>query len=345
VLASGAGGKIKIVAGRGHSLEFNFTACDLAAPEAVRFQTRLSGVDGAWSEPTADRTANYFNLRPGDYRFEVRAMDHHFQWSAPVVLAFSIAPCFWQTWWFYVFCAAGLLLLAAGIQAYRLRWQHRLLKLEQQRALANERARIARDLHDDLGTALTGMALELDVLGRDAQTNLSLIERLAKASQHTRQLAERMREVVWMVNPRCDNLRSLADFLEDQAALLLRAAGLKVHLEFPLEIPNEPVTANVRHQLALSVREAFTNIIRHAHASEAGVRLELTEKLLSVVIRDNGCGFEPRDDSEKEHGLGNLRRRMEEISGSFQCVSARGSGTIITLRVPLKKYKSSDKKS
>jgi signal transduction histidine kinase len=258
---------------------------------------------------------------------------------------FSLAPCFWQTLWFYILCGSGLIVLAIAIQAYRLRWQHRLLKIEQQRALASERARIARDLHDDLGTALTGMALELDVLGRDAQNNLSLTDRLAKASQHTRHLAERMREVVWVVNPRCDNLRSLADFLEDQAALLLRAAGLQVHLEFPLEIPEQPVSANVRHQLALSVREAFTNIVRHAHASEASVRLELTEKMLSVVIRDNGCGFDPKEHLDKEHGMINLRVRMEEIGGLFQCVSAPGNGTTIRFSLPLPANQISDKKS
>ncbi len=273
---------------------FHFTACDLAAPEQVRFRTRLAGVDHDWSEPSAQRQVNYFDLPPGGYRLEIVALEHHGVASAPTALAFSIAPRFWQTWWFYFSCASGLILLAAGIQAYRLRWQHRLLKLEQQRALAQERTRIARDLHDDLGTALTGMALELDVLGRDAQRDAvplagsadqnssaggtrgstlagpglnapahrenSLTERLAQAAQHTRQLADRMREVVWVVNPRCDNVRSFADFLEDQAALLLQKAGLKVRLDFPVEIPDLPMDANVRHQLALSAREAFTNL-------------------------------------------------------------------------------------
>lgn len=335
-LSGDADGKIKIAAGRGHALEFQFTACDLAAPGQVRFQTRLAGVAEEWSGPTANRAVDYFNLRPGDYRFEVKAADHHGVWSAPPAsVDFCIAPCFWQTWWFYGACALGVTGLAGGVQAYRLRWQHRLLKLEQQRAVASERARIARDLHDDLGTALTGMALELDVAGRDAQKFPALVERLGRASQHTRHLAERMREVVWMVNPRCDNLRSLADFLEDQAALLLRAAGLKVRLDFPLEIPELPMDANVRHQLALSVREAFTNLIRHAHASEANIRLALTAGVLSVHIRDNGRGFEPQPHLEKEHGLINMNVRMAAIGGSFQCVSSPGNGTTVTLSVPL----------
>jgi signal transduction histidine kinase/ligand-binding sensor domain-containing protein len=327
--------KIRIGAGCGHALEFRFTACDLAAPEAVRFQTRLAGVAADWSAPSANRAANYFNLPPGTFRFEVRAMDHHGQWSAPAALDFFLAPCFWQTFWFYFLCAVGAIGVAGGVQAYRLRWQHRLLKLEQQRALASERTRIARDLHDDLGTALTGLALELDQIGRSAQKVSPLAERLAKASEHTRQLAGRMREVVWVVNPRCDNLRSLADFLEDQAAQLLRASGLDVRLDFPAEIPELPVAANVRHQLALSVREAFANLVRHAHATQAEVRLEWIAGWLTVTIRDHGCGFAPESPAGAEHGINNMRQRMAEIGGTFECVSAPGKGTIITFKVSL----------
>ncbi|HEY4415592.1 MAG TPA: two-component regulator propeller domain-containing protein [Verrucomicrobiae bacterium] len=339
-----ANAKIKIPAGGGHALTFQFTACDLAAPGQVRFRTRLDGVDRDWTAPTLQRRANYFDLPPGNYRLEVAALDHHGRESAPAALEFSIAPFFWQTPWFYVLGMVAVLTTGAWVQAYRLRWQRRLFQLEQQRALANERARIARDLHDDLGTALTGMALELDVLGRDPQSHAAFAERLAKSSQHARHLAERMREVVWVVNPRCDNLRSLADFLEDQAALLLPAAGLQVRLEFPVEIPDLTVAANVRHQLALSVREAFTNLIRHARASEAEVRLELADEKLLIGIRDNGCGFDVPAQLEKPHGLMNLKSRLAEIGGEFKCVSRPGSGTTVIFQVPLSKLKATDQK-
>lgn len=331
--------KIRIAAGHGHALTFQFTACDLAAPEQVRFHTRLAGVDRDWSEPVSERQANYFDLPPGDYRLEILAVDHHGMTSTPTALAFSIAPRFYQTVWFYAACAAGLIGMAAGIQAYRLRWQHRLLKLEEQRSLAQERARIARDLHDDLGTALTGVALELDVLGRDGHKNLPLVERLGNASQHIRQLAERMREVVWVVNPRCDNLRSLADFLEDQTTLLLHTAGLKVKLDFPVEIPDWPIAANVRHQLALSVREAFTNLIRHAQATEASVGMELAPGKLILCIHDNGCGFDPQTELDRPHGLSNLKLRMEEVGGEFRVDSIPSGGTKITFTMPREKLK------
>src|SRR5262249_42697592 len=151
-----------IAAKRGHVLEFQYTANSFVDPKRVRFRYRLVGADpGAhpdWHEETSERSVRYVNLRPGKYHFEVIAANHHNVWNPrSAAFDFSIAPYFWQTKSFYVLCGAAVLGIAAGIQTYRLRWQHRLLKLEQQRALAAERARIARDLHDDLSTALTGL--------------------------------------------------------------------------------------------------------------------------------------------------------------------------------------------
>src|SRR5205807_9868014 len=117
--------------------------------------------------------------------------------------------------------------------------------------------------------ALTGLALELDVVGRDTVNEVR--RRLAETAQRTRELAERMREVVWTVNPRCDTVSSLADFLEQQVNQLIRGDGIRLQLDFPEELPARPMSAVMRHQLALSVREALTNVVRHAEASEVAV--------------------------------------------------------------------------
>jgi signal transduction histidine kinase/ligand-binding sensor domain-containing protein len=336
-LAIAGNQNLRIAAGQRHAVEIQFAACDLAAPRQARFRTRLVGVEPEWSNPTTDRVADYFNLPPGNYRFEVMAADHHGVWSAqPAALTFTIAPHFWQTGLFFGVCAGVMMALAAGVQTYRRRWQRRLLKLEQQRALANERTRIARDLHDDLGTALTGLALELDVLGRDGVgEGPGRSATLGKAARHTRNLAERMREVVWAVNPRCDSVPSVASFLEQQAGQFLGAAGLKVRLDFPENIPDLPMGTLQRHQLALCIREAFTNIVRHAGASVVNVRLELADNQLRIRIQDNGCGFETGPTAAGEHGLQNMRSRVSQMGGTFQCESQTGSGTVITFAVPL----------
>jgi signal transduction histidine kinase/ligand-binding sensor domain-containing protein len=321
-------------AGHGHVVEFRYTANTFVASERARFRYRLLGANRDWREETSERTARYINLKPGKYRFEVTAADHHGIWNpVPASFGFSLVPRFWQTWTFYVLCGSGVIGLAAGLQAYRLRWQRRLLKLEEQRALATERTRIARDLHDDLGTALTGLALELDVAGRQAKEVAPLAGRLSEAAQRTRDLAERMREVVWTVNPKCDTVSSLASFLEQQVSQFLRADGLRLRLDFPEDIPELPLGAEARHELALSVREALTNVVRHAQATEVTLSLAITDQTLRVQVKDNGRGF--RQCQTNAHGLANMKARMERVRGSFECLCAPDGGTAVTFRLPL----------
>ena len=335
---------IKLPPGRARAVEFHYTVNTLVDPKRAKFRYRLLGHDSDWGEPTLERVAHYTNLRPGDYRFEVTAAGHNGVWNPiPESVSFALAPHYWQTWPFYLVCAAFAFAFAAGVQAYRLRWQRRFLKLEEQRALASERARIARDLHDDLGTALTGLALELDVIGRETSALPPVTTHLDQAAQRTRDLAERMREVVWTVNPRCDTVSSLASFLEQQVGQFLRMAGVRVRLEFPENIPAIPLGAEARHQLALAVREALTNVVRHARATEAALSLGIEGEILTICVADNGIGFEPIE--KTGHGLANLRARLGQIGGRLECVSTPGVGTRISFLLPLKNPRPGEKEA
>ena len=325
-------------AGRGRVVEIRYTANSFAAPKAMRFKYRLEGHDRDWRfDDDNARVAFYTNLRPGAYTFCVTGCNNHGVWSEqPALFALSIAPHFWQTWLFYLLTGAACIGLAAAIQAYRLHWQRRLLKVEHQHALADERARIARDLHDDLGTALTGLALQLDVLRRETREGAARADRLAEAAARIRALAERMRQVVWAVNPRCDTVSSLASFLEQQAGQFMKADGLRCRLEFPDDIPPLPLDGETRYELALGVREALANAIRHAHASELVLGLSVQADHLVVRVADNGRGFRVAEGMGQGRGLTNMQERLEKIGGQCDCQSAPGAGTTIALRVPLR---------
>jgi signal transduction histidine kinase/ligand-binding sensor domain-containing protein len=333
----GLGSPYRLEAGRARAIEFLYTANSFAAPHRMRFKYQLEGYDAVWRHDDQNRRAVlYTNLRPGRYRFRVTACNNHGVWSdAPAEFAFALAPHFWQTWLFYVLAGTLLVGLAAGVQAYRLRWERRLHKLEQQKALANERTRIARDLHDDLGTALTGLALEVDVLRRADGDGPDHVRRLGEASARIRALAGRMREVVWAVNPRCDTVSSLASFLEQQTGQFLKADGLRCHLDFPEDIPALPLDGESRHQLALCVREALSNAVRHAAASEIVLGLRLDSDHLVLRIADNGRGFHVAEGRARGRGLANVQGRLERIGGRCDCRSAPGAGTTLEFRVPL----------
>ncbi|HRZ55465.1 MAG TPA: two-component regulator propeller domain-containing protein [Candidatus Paceibacterota bacterium] len=324
-------------AGRGRVIEMRYTAASFAAPKRVRFKYRLEGSDRDWRyDEDNQRVAFYTRLGPGGYAFRVAACNNHGVWSEqPAVFAFTIAPHFWQTWLFYVLCAAAVIGLAGAIQAYRLRWQRRLLNLEQQQTLADERTRIARDLHDDLGTALTGLALQMDVLSRDAHGTPTWANRLAESAAGIRTLAARMREVVWAVNPRCDTVSSLAAFLEQQAGHFLRSAPLRCRLDFPDAVPPLPLDAETRHALALAVREALTNVVRHANASEVVLGLRVESGRLIVRVADNGQGFLVAERVGAGQGLANMRSRLEKIRGECRWRSTPGGGTSVEMNVPL----------
>ncbi len=320
--------------GSARVIEISYTANSLTAPEKISFRHRLNGDDPGWQNAGNRRVARYTNLRPGHYEFQVIAANSHGVWNpSPAKFNFSLDPYFWQTWPFYLLCAGAGLGLTAAIQGYRLRWQRRLLKLEEQRALANERARIARDLHDDLGTALTGLALELDVARREAAEHSSLAQRFGQTAASARDLANRMREVVWTINPRCDSVAGLASFLDQMASQFLQAAGLKVRVEFPESIPTLPLSGEARHQLALAAREALTNVVRHAGASQVVLSLKINEHELFLQIQDNGRGFQVNEAPGR--GLANMRVRLEQSGGRFGYASTPGLGTTVVFRLPL----------
>jgi len=330
---------LRLPAGRARVLEIHYTGNSFAAPHRMRFKYRLEGHDRDWrSDDQNRRAAFYTGLWPGTYTFLVTACNNHGVWTeTPAQLSFTLAPHFWQTWLFYVLAGLAVIGLAAAVQAYRLRWQHRLLKLEQQEALAEERARIARDLHDDLGTALTGVALRLDVLRRSAHGGPALIDRLVESAASIRALAERMREVVWAVNPRCDTVSSLASFLEQQAGQFLKADGLRCQLDFPDDIPPLPLDGDTRYQLALGVREALANAVRHAAASEIVLGLRVEADQLTVWVTDNGRGFRVAGGGASGDGLANMRARLEKVRGHCDCRSTPGAGTTVEFCVPFQR--------
>jgi signal transduction histidine kinase len=320
-------------------LDFRFAGTTFAATERVRFRYRLAGAAGAesdWRDPMRYRTVHYENLKPGiKYTFEVKAANFHNVWTpTPSRFEFIIEPHFYETPAFYVSCGLFLIGLTVAIQAYRLRWQRRLMRVEQQRALDSERTRIARDLHDEMGTALTGLGLQLDLLGRGVALGSTLSERLKAAAQSTRKLAERMREVVWAVNPKCDTVSSLASFLEQQVGQFLQGDKVRIHLDFPDDIPPMPLGADPRHQLSLCVREALNNILRHSKASEASVSLRLKEDVIEFEIMDNGCGMDVK--TCNGNGLTNIKERLTSLGGSFVCESQPNIGTTLRFRLPVR---------
>ena len=330
--------KIALPPGR-RRVEFYYTGLSLGAPENVRFRYRLKGVDDRWVEGGQERSASYSLLPAGYYTFEVTACDNSGIWNEQgAMLAFEVEPFFWQTWWFRL---ALLGLLVASIVAmvryvaFR-RLRLRLRRLEQETAVQKERARIAKDLHDDLGAHLSQIAMLSELAQSDYQKPAQAKGHIDLIFRTARSVTRSLDEIVWAVNPRNDSLDRFTAHVCTFAPEFLRAAGISCRLDVPMELPATTLPANVRHHLYLAFKEALNNVVKHAEATEVWLRLRVEPRELTLTIEDNGRGFDLGSaGASGEDGLANLRHRMAEIAGRFEQQTEPGRGTRTVLKAPL----------
>jgi len=338
---------IQIPAGR-HRFEFHFTGLSFTVPEKVRFKHRLDGLEQEWSDPDSKRSADYSYIAPGDYKFRVMACNNDGVWNeAEVSLRFMVLPHLWQTWWFRALCSMSGAAAVATIVMFtmRRRLERKLERLEQQRALERERARIAKDIHDDLGASLTRISM-LSQSARSELDHSAAASDLDRIYDTSRELTRAMDEIVWAVNPQHDTLDSLATYLGKFGQDFLAAAHIKCRLDVPMQLPSWPLTAEMRHNLFLAFKEALNNAVKHAHTSEVRISLAINGKGFTLHLEDKGCGFTPDatgNGSPREpgrlsggYGLANMRRRLSEIGGRCEIQSTPGTGTRVAFVVPVK---------
>jgi signal transduction histidine kinase len=207
-------------------------------------------------------------------------------------------------------------------------------RAEHQRALAQERARIARDLHDDLGSSLTEISM-LATSGPGFQMpSEEAGERLGVIAGKSRTMVHALDEIVWAVDPQRDTLASVAKYLASYAEELLSGSNITCRVQIPNSFPEQSVSGEVRHDLFLAVKETINNAIRHAGATEITFRVRASEDRMQISIIDNGAGFQPRERLEG-NGLTNLRGRLHNLGGQCEINSSPGAGTTVVLQLPL----------
>ena len=202
-----------------------------------------------------------------------------------------------------------------------------------QRKLDKERQRIARDIHDDLGSGLTEIIMMSDIAELEGGSN-SVVSKTKKIAERARTLTRAMDEVVWALNPRNDSFESFLTYLNRWAQSYLNHARINCRWDIPLDIPEIPLHADLRHHLFLACKEALNNAVKYAKATEIWIRCELTESQITLSVEDNGVGFAVNTPSERGNGLKNMRQRLEELNGRCEIESAAERGTIIRFQVP-----------
>jgi len=295
-------------------------------------------LEKGWSDPTTRRVAVYTRLTPGKYTFQVRSSNSHgYRDSKIQELDFQVRAMPHEEWWFWITVGALSSVGVGGLIRSRWRRQRESIRAEVT-SLERERTRIARDLHDDVGANMTGLALKAQLAALEFPGEPS--SKLQEIARDIRALVDRMREVIWAVNPDCDTLENLVNYLTHYVEGFLTAAGCRCRLDVPAALPRLPVCAEARHNLLSVTKEALNNSVKHAEASEVLVRIAVDPTRLQLQIRDNGVGFNP-DDTEivringSGHGMGNMRKRIEDLRGTFTVRSSHGEGTDIVAELQL----------
>jgi signal transduction histidine kinase len=226
------------------------------------------------------------------------------------------------------------LLLAGWRQFATWKLRRRIAALERETALAQERSRIAQEIHDDLGATLTHISL-LSQLDPAADSGGQASPQLREIHASARAATRAVDEIVWALNPEHDTLDSLVNYLIRFAEDFVSSAHLRCRLSLPANLPEVDVTSEVRHNLLLAVKEALHNAVQHAAAAEVRLRLEWDGRTFVFIVEDDGRGFNLDDVGTGDgNGIANLHRRLAAAGGTCEIHSTRGSGTQVRLCIP-----------
>ena len=317
-------GRFTLPAGRA-ALQVGYIAPGLGSGD-VRYQLMLGGMDSDWGAPSDQRSASYVNIGPGRYRFMVRAMSSDGVVSRNVAgFDFRVLAPVWQRWWFVSMAFA--LVLAAGSAL----WRYRLSRLLQ---IAEMRARIATDLHDDIGANLTRIAVLTEVVRRQRADTPDVTDtRLSAIATVARESMTAMSDIVWAIHPERDRSDELTRRMREYAEELCAAADITLTFIVPAGKALR-LGIEIRRDLYLFFKEAANNVARHSGCANFQVEIRVLAGHLQLVLTDDGVGFDP-EVARDGNGLANMRRRAARMGGEVTIVSQRGAGTTIRLNLPI----------
>jgi signal transduction histidine kinase/sugar lactone lactonase YvrE len=311
-----------------------FVSPSFVYEDAVRYRYRMQPRDTAWQEPIVAPRVTYEFLSPGSYQFEVEAINGGGVFSTrPAVLAITVVPPWWESGWFVALAWLGCALaIAASVRALEIRALRRKMEaLEREQALEKERLRIARDMHDEIGSTLSEITI-LSELARQPSSSPGKVEATVDViAVKARQVLENIGEIIWATNPKNDEFGNLASYVRNYALRYCDNAGIQCVVEIPDSLPAARLSAEQRRNVFLIIKEGLHNVVKHARATTVTLRLAVVDSRFELEIRDNGKGFDVAHRGVAGTGLSNMKHRAEEIGGVLTVASKPGTGTVLAI--------------
>jgi len=306
-------------------ITISFSSLQLSQPQTVKYQYRLKGLNDNWIELGHNGTATFTSLPPGHYTFFARVTNPQGTWGKETALVtFSIAHPFWQQWWFFLLC----FMLCAAIVYVIIKYREK-----QFMALQNIRNKIASDLHDDVGSALSTINLYSEVAKmKSADEELTGI--LNKISDTSIEMQDNMSQIVWSLEPRNDVFEQMILRLKNYATETLQVKNIHTLFESDEEVKQVKLSPEKRRELFLIYKEAIHNILKYAGGKKVQFRFSIKKKMFEMIIHDDGAGFESTE-KFSGNGLHTMQQRAKKLKGNLKIESKPGSGTKIILAFPV----------
>ena len=310
-----------------NEFEVEFLSIDFRPGAEPRYQYMLEGINRHWSTPTDQRRVIYPSLAPGAYRFLVRAVSSDGRpGSRPAALSFIVLAPVWRRWWFISLEAALAVFVVYSLSRYR---------LVQLLAVERMRSRIATDLHDDIGSSLSQVAVLSEVVRqRIGESDPEINAFLSRIGVISRELVDSMSDIVWSINPAKDKLYFLTQRMREFANDVFMARNIQFEFRASNREHEIRIGAEARRQVFLVFKECVHNIIRHTTCTHVEIEVRVEGTILWVQVRDNGAGFEVIT-AVNGRGLASIRDRARGLGGRI-AVSSDAPGTVVTLEVPLR---------
>lgn len=303
--------------------QFSWALPNYFKPDKNHFYVRLEGLENDWSYIGNTPFVRYNKLPAGDYILRVKGSDSQGNWSeTELAVPITVKPFFYETGWFFLLVLA----LFGGVGYWIARRRHvRLLELERMRT------RISSDLHDEVGSMLTGLSMQVELLEMNAPEKDR--PRIHHIGDISRTAVSKMRDLVWSIDSRRDKVKNLLERMQEQATELLQPKDITCHFELGVLPMEKKLPVDLRQHLYLIFKEALTNIVRHSKATAVTVRFGNFREQFEMSIHDNGTS-DKDDPVSTGLGLSNMALRAEKISAKLSVENSEGF-TVKLTRKPL----------
>ena len=345
---------------------FDFAGIHFRSPDDNQHFYMLENLDNAWRKTGPEKRAYYYNVPPGRYIFRVKVSNGDGIWAEKAI-TLVISPPWWRTWWAYLLYVVSSVIIAWLFTWYRsrkLKEENLLLeekvikrtkeleqsleeryeltrKVESQQALLNERLRISRELHDDIGSTLGSISIYSEVAKNRTEKNENTNEVLTKIGLASRELIDKMSDIVWSLNPNNEGFEHLESRMMAFAAMILTPRNIRFNFIADKELKERESSAEQRKNIFLIFKEALYNVVKYADCKNVSITLSLRNNQLMMIIQDDGKGFDvaqmltngiiPSGDYLGGNGIKNMQARAEDMNARLCINSKADEGTTVQL--------------